>query len=102
MIQDDDDIYVWKYEEYSDWSRQIAKNYTRKEIEKQLGIVASQRERDAKSAVAAIEATGSMQSQSQRRAQSSNVLRTNYERRTALQNALEIYRNYPEQTKEGF
>lgn len=102
MAQDDDTPYVWKYEEYSDWSRQIAKNYTRKEILKRLGTAIGERDGAAKSHLRAIEATGSMQSQSQRRAQTGNVVVANYEERTALQNALEIYHNYPEHTKEGF
>ena len=43
----------------------------------------------------AVKATHSMESNSQRRAQTGNVL-DNYERKSAYLNALEIYENYPE------
>jgi len=92
---------LWKYEEYSEWSRQIAMNYTRKEIKKELGICDRQRGKLGESHRAAIEKTTSMQSNSQRRAQSGNSLRGNYERSQAYKNALEIYEFYPEKTKEG-
>jgi hypothetical protein len=97
----DKPVPLWKYEEYSEWSRQIARSSTRKEIEKELGICDCQRGKLGESHLAAIEKTTSMQSNSQRRAQSGNVLRGNYERMQAYKNALEIYDYYPEKSKEG-
>ncbi|MBK8113325.1 MAG: hypothetical protein IPK44_01755 [Candidatus Accumulibacter sp.] len=91
----------WKYEDYSTWSRQIAKDYTRAQIEKELGIAASKREGLAASHLRAIDATGSMGGASQRRAQSRNAMTGNYERWNAYKNALELYDVYPQHTKEG-
>jgi hypothetical protein len=91
----------WKYEDYSAWSRQIAQNYTRKEIEKEIGLADGKRAGLGKSATAAVDRTTSMQSNSQARAQTSNALRGNWERLNAYQNALELYDFYPEKTKEG-
>lgn len=91
----------WKYEEYSDWSRQLAKNYSRAELESRLRKLGGELERSTAAHLRAIERTSSMQSQSQARAQTGNVVRANGEERMALQNALEIYDNYPERTKEG-
>lgn len=91
----------WKYEEYSDWSRLIAKNYTRAEIEKEVGITNNARGKLADSHRRAIEKSTSMQSSAQGRAQSGNAMRGNYERFNAHKNALEIYDYYPEKTKEG-
>lgn len=92
---------LWKYEDYSDWSRQIAKHYTREEIEKEFNKCARQRGKLAESSLKSIQKTTSMQSNSQRRAQSGNALTGNYERMQAYKNALEIYDYYPEKTKEG-
>lgn len=92
---------IWKYEDYSVWSRNIAKDYTRAEIEKRLGKAEGARSGASKAHLAAVESTHSMQSNSQRRAQTGNVVRANYEERMALTNALEIYEFYPEKTKGG-
>ena len=89
----------WKYEEYSDWSRRLAKNYTRAELEAKLGKTEGAREGLANSHRRAVEKTTSMTSQSQRRAQSRNAMTGNYEENQALKNALEIHDNYPEKAK---
>ena len=86
----------WKYEEYSDWSRRLAKDYTRAELEAKLGKTEGARRDLAESHKRAVEATTSMTSQSQRRAQSRNTMAGNYEENQALKNALEIHDNYPE------
>jgi len=91
----------FKYEDYSEWSRQIAKTYTRKEIEKEANIANNNREQLSKNHLAAVEKSTSMSSNSQRRAQSRNAMTGNYERYNAYINALEIYDYYPEKTKEG-
>ena len=90
----------WKYEEYSMWSRQLAGNYTASELEKRLGIVEGSRSGAAASHLRVIERSTSMQSNSQRRAQSGNVLRANYEERRALYDALEIHSYYPDKAKQ--
>lgn len=92
-------IPVWKYEEYSAWSRQLAAHYTRDELEKKLYGVAKEASRLSKSHLSAIEKSTSMQSNSQRRAQTRNCVSANYEERCALKWAIDIYDNYPEHTK---
>ena len=92
--------HIWKYDDYSNWSKQLALNYTIKEIEKKLNVCNGLRDRLSKSHLAAIEKTHSNQSNSQRRAQSRNSMIGNYEEKSALENALEIYCYYPEKTKK--
>jgi len=89
----------WKYEEYSDWSRQLARNNTQEELQKQLAKLQGEQVKNTASHLRAVDKTTSMQSNSQHRAQSGNVVRGNYERRNAIENALEIHKYYPEKTK---
>ena len=89
----------WPYEKYSDWSRQLAKDFTLPELEKRLGVAHRGREAATRSHLAAIDATHSMTSQSQRRAQTGNVVRAGYEERSALKNAIEIHAFFPEHAK---
>lgn len=93
--------YMWKYEDYSDWSRSIARNYTRDEIIREINKLEKGTGKITESHLSAIKKTTSMQSRSQARAQSGNVVIANYERKQAYKNALEIYDFYPEKTKEG-
>ena len=90
----------WKYEDYSLWSRQIAANYTVAQIEKGLNICLANTGKYAAQHLAAIEKTTSMQSNSQRRAQSRNNVTGNYERKRAYMDALELHRFYPERCKK--
>ena len=96
-----DEVYIWPYKDYPEWSKQLAKNYSRKDIEKQLSKVWSDIPSAVKSHINAINKTSSMQSNSQARAQSGNVITGLGERKMALLNALEIYDHYPEKTMEG-
>lgn len=89
-------IAQWEYEEYSHFSRQLAKTKTVLELKKMLHKEESQAPRLAKSHLMAIQKTTSMQSNSQRRAHSRNSLALNYENRNAIKNALEIYAYYPD------
>jgi len=89
----------WKYEEYSDWSRQLARNNTQEELQKQLAKLKGEQVKNKASHLRAIDKTTSMQSNSQHRAQSGNVVRGNYERRSAIENALEVHKYYPEKAK---
>ena len=84
---------------YSAWSKQLAKNYTRAELEKRLGVASDSVAKASRTHLRAIQATHSMQSQSQRRAQSGNVVAAYGEEKIALRGALEIYDLFPEHTK---
>jgi hypothetical protein len=96
---ENDEPHIFPYEEYSSWSRQLAKNYTLKELKKVAGECESLTDKYAKQHLSAIEATSSMQSQSQRRAQTKNNLTGNYEKKTAYNHAIELYKYYPEKCK---
>lgn len=91
---------IFKYEAYSDWSRLLAKTKTVQELEKEMGIANSKREKLAKSHFDAVKKTSSMSSNSQRRAQSRNSMVGNYEKYNAYKNALEIHEYYPEKCKK--
>lgn len=75
-------------------------NYTRPELERRLGIASDVASRAAGAHLRAIQATTSMQSQSQRRAQSGNVVAAAGEEKIAIRGALEIYDLFPEHTKK--
>lgn len=94
--REDVDFETW----YSPWSKQLAQNYTRAELEKRLGIASENSAKAARSHLRAIQATHSMTSQSQRRAQSGNVVAATGEEKIALRGALEIYDLFPEHTKK--
>ena len=93
--------HVWKYDEYSDWSRQLAKDYTPEELTSMLHQTEYALKRAAKSHLSAIGRSVSMTGNSQHRAQSRNSVTGASARRTALKDALEIYQFYPEHTKLG-
>lgn len=96
-----DKPFIFKYEDYSLWSRQLAEQMSKSEIEKELNIYISNTDKYATSHLNAIKATHSMTSNSQRRAQTGNVVRANYERKRAYSNALEIYEYYPDKCYEA-
>ena len=81
---------------YSEWSKQLAVNYTKDELQKQLTKCEMLTDKYAKSHLRAIERTTSMQSNSQSRAQTRNVVVANYERKLALKNAIEIINLFPD------
>lgn len=91
---------MWGYDEYSKWSKDIARLFTREEICKQLNYNNSLRKRLSLSHFQAVESSHSMTGNSQRRAQSRNSMVGNYEKFRAHKNALEIYCYYPEETKD--
>lgn len=91
---------LWKYEDYNDWSRQMAKDYSKQELERMLFGSSKDLTSATKSHLSAINKTTSMTSNSQRRAQSRNNVTMSYERKYAIENALEIYRYFPEMTKQ--
>lgn len=89
-----------KYEAYSDWSRLIASNYTKEEIETVIYGTERKRASLGKSHLNAINKSTSMQSNSQARAQTGNFFRANYEKLNAHENALELHEFYPEKCKQ--
>lgn len=92
--------HAWKFEEYSQWSQQLAKSYTRRELERQVGPAEWRVGQAAQAHLRAIEATTSMTSQSQRRAQTKNSMIGDYERFSAIKNAIELHDLYPEKCKQ--
>jgi len=92
---------TWRYDEYSDWSRVLASNYTRRELELRLSETAGELKTAAASHERAIRRTHSMTSQSAARAHGRNRVAGAWEQENALRNALEIYDFYPAHTKEG-
>ena len=84
---------------YSSWMKQLALNYTLAELERKLTDNRKRVGGEAASHLRAIEASGSMSSQSQRKAQSRNVLVATGDEMIALNGAIEIYELFPEHTK---
>ena len=97
-----DEPFVFPYESYSLWSRQLAELYTVKELQKVVNECEGLGNKYAKQHLSAIEATTSMQSQSQRRAHARNNLTGNYEKKRAYSNAIELHKYYPERCKLSF
>ena len=84
---------------YSSWMKQLALNYTLIELERKLHGNRKRVGKEAASHLRAIDASGSMSSQSQRKAQSRNVLAATGDEMIALSDAIEIYELFPEHTK---
>lgn len=95
--RDDVDFATW----YTPWMKQLAAHLSRSEIEKRLGVATFEGRKAARRHLAAIEATSSMHSQSQRRAQTGNVTRAAGEEAIALRGAIEIHELFPEHAKGG-
>ena len=86
---------------YTPWMKQLALTYTRLELERKLTGNRRQAAVSTNSHFAAVAATSSMASNSQRRSQARNVVVAAGGEAIALRGALEIYRLYPEFTKEA-
>lgn len=84
---------------YSSWMKQLARIHTRVEIEHRLGIAVVDGAKAAAAHLRAIQATNSMEGQSQRRAQARNVAAATGDERIALSGALEIHELFPEHAK---
>ncbi len=91
----------WRYEEYSQIARILARTKTKEEIIKEIERINKELEKATKSHLKAIKQSTSMQSNSQRRAQASNLVAGLGERKMALENALEIHKYYPEKCKRN-
>lgn len=83
---------------YSDWAKRLALSVSKIELETRLMIEEAKTKRLANSHLESINKTGSMSSNSQRRAQSRNALAANYDLIIALKSAIEIYNLFPEYT----
>lgn len=81
---------------YSEWSKQLAVSYTKDELQKQLTKCEMLTDKYTKSHLMAVEKSTSMQSNSQSRAQTHNVVVANYEKKLALKNAIEIINLFPD------
>lgn len=84
---------------FSDWSKRLAREHTRTELLRMLGVGRANTKTAARSHHAAIAATASMQSQSQRRAQTRNCVDASAEQVLAIKSALEIHDLFPENAK---
>ena len=94
--------FIFPYESYSLWSRQLAESYSVNELQKVVNECEGLSDKYAKQHLSAIEATTSMQSQSQRRAHAKNNVVGNYEKKRAYSNAIELHKYYPERCKRSF
>lgn len=81
--------------------KRLALTLTRAEIEGRLGIASASATKAAASHLRAIQATGSMTGNSQRRAHARNVTAAYGDEKIALSGALEIYDLFPQFTKSA-
>lgn len=86
---------------YSPWMKQLALTCTRMELERKLNGNRRQIAGDVQSHFAAITATSSMSSNSQRRSQARSVVAATGTEAIAIRGALEIYRLFPEHAMEA-
>jgi hypothetical protein len=86
---------------YPDWSKQLALQYTKAELIDEFEKVGGALRASTASHLRAIEKSTSMQGNSQHRAQARNVVASQGEYKINLGCALDIYKNFPEHTKEG-
>jgi hypothetical protein len=92
--------YIWPYASYSHWEKYLAASKTVEELQREVNICEQLHEKYAKSHLAAIEKSTSMQSNSQRRAQSRNNVTANNEKKYACLQAIEIHKHYPQFAKK--
>lgn len=85
---------------YSDWMKKLAKWHTKSDLEKKLVGVSYQLPKAARSHLAAIRKTSSMQGNSQRRAQAKNCVAAYGEEKIAINGALEIHDLFPQHARQ--
>ena len=95
--REDVDYETW----YSPWMKQLALNYTRKELERRIHVSQADAGRAGRAHLRAIEATTSMTGCSARRAHTKNVAAAAGDTEIALRGALEIYDLFPERTADA-
>ncbi len=91
---------TFDYDDYSEWSKQLAKRYDVIELQKVVDECTRLADKYATQCLNAIIATTSMQSQSQRRAHARNNSSSNYEKKRAHQDAIELHLHYPDECKQ--
>jgi flagellar basal body rod protein FlgB len=89
----------WHITEYSKYARQMARCYTRKELENMLAGTEAALKKYTQQHLGAIKATSSMQGNSSRRANARNKVGVEYEKVHAIRNAIEIHDVWPEYAK---
>lgn len=85
---------------YSPWMKQLALNYSLKELENRLTKNRSSSSRATKSHINAIQKSTSMSSNSMRRAHARNIVSAIGEERIAINGAIEIHKLFPEKAKK--
>jgi hypothetical protein len=93
--RDDVDYATW----YSDWMRQLARSYTRGELERMLYGASSEAAHSARSHLRAVQRSTSIGSNSQARAQARNATAAAGDYGIALRGALEIHDLFPEHAR---
>jgi hypothetical protein len=83
----------FKYEDYGDWAKSLAYSHTTEQLKSMLLKEEFQQQKAIQSHLNAIKKTSSMSSNSQRRAQSRNVVNGSYEKIMSLRHAIEIKEN---------
>lgn len=91
---------MWAYEDYSEWSRQLAHGCTVAELTKRMKKAERSLEKSREAHLRAVMRTSSMTSQSQSRAQSRTSMVGSYEEAKALRDALEMREKFPDKFKE--
>lgn len=94
------DAPAFSFDEYSQWSRRLAVHHSIDDLERMLGVVSGAATAAAHTHLRAIGRSTSMQSNSQARAQSGNVVAAAGERKMAVSAALELHRFYPERIEQ--
>jgi len=87
---------------YSEYSKSLAKNYSKSELEKSIAKIETEMPRATSAHLRAIEKTSSMQSNSQHRAKSRQVVDGLADEKRSLLAALEICELFPEHAQDGY
>lgn len=95
-IEKEDEPTIFKYSDYNDWAKQIFKSQSIKEIKKVITECEFLSNKYSMQHLEAIQKTTSMQSNSQRRAQTGNNVKGNFEKKVAYKQALELHINFSE------
>ena len=90
---------IFKYEEYSSWSRMLAKQHTVDELNKMLWISNKKSNNYKKEHENAVKKENRKVACSQRLAQSAVKLTSNWDKINAIENAIELHKFYPEHCK---
>lgn len=92
--------YIFPYEEYPEFSRNLSKNYTKMELKNVFNSLFSKQVNLNRKHLNDIDKSTSSQGNSWNKAQSRNSMAGNKEQADSYKWAIEIYNFYPEKTKE--